>query len=450
MTTRPALAATLLVLLGSSSAQTQVDGTLDLSFAGGGAARIAFDRPGTNFRDYARALTIQPDGKIVVVGSAEEAGAGSNAAVARLDADGAIDPSFGGGLFTFGVADNDWATDVLVEPSGSTLVAIVRQNGSAYEYSIYRWSATGAFESSIGLGPGTGVGPMMSLARDPISGKVLVAWNFFDGQNAAIRVVRLEQNLSLDPGYGSGGSRDIEAAGGLPTYLSDIEAMPDGRLVLAAHASVPAGGQDFLIARLSSAGAPDSTFGSQGLSLVPIDLVVNGSDEPVALALDALGRILVCGSADEAQFSGAAAVLIRVDSNGSVDPGWNGGEPLVVADTNGTDSMNGVAVQSDGKVVVAGRVNDPSPQFFAARFAPDGTADWSFGSFGVFRQDFPGSPDLDFPFALALQGGRPILAGLAEWSAPDYDFGVMRLTSSLIFADDLERGSTAGWSLRVP
>ena len=169
-----------------------------------------------------------------------------------MNAVGAIDPSFGSGPFTFGFADNEWATDVLVEPSGSILVAVVRQNGSAYEYSVYRWSPTGAFESSVGLGPGTGVGPMLSLARDPISGKVLVAWNVFDGQNAAIRVVRLEQDLSLDLGYGPGGSRDIEAAGGLPAYLSDMEAMPDGRLVLAAAASVPAGGQDFLIARLTS------------------------------------------------------------------------------------------------------------------------------------------------------------------------------------------------------
>ena len=170
----------------------------------------------------------------------------------------------------------------------------------------------------------------------------------------------------------------------------------------------------------------------------------------MALAFDGLGRILVCGSAEEAQFSDAAAVLIRVDSNGAVDPGWNGGETLVVANTGGTDSMNGVAVQSDGKVVVAGRVNDQSPQFFAARFGPDGTADWSFGSFGVFRQDFPGSPDLDFPFALALQGGRPILAGLAEWSAPNYDFGVMRLASSLIFTDGFANGTTGAWSAAPP
>ncbi|MDQ1349445.1 MAG: hypothetical protein QG573_2824 [Acidobacteriota bacterium] len=444
------LVATLLAMLGSAAARAQVDGTLDPSFAGGGATRIAFDRPGTNFRDYATALAIQPDGRLVVVGSAQETVAGSNVAVVRLNGDGAIDPSFGSGPFTFGFADNDWATDVLVEPSGSILVAVVRQNGSANEYSVYRWSATGTFEASVGLGPGTGVGPMMSLARDPISGKVLVAWNVFDGQNAAIRVVRLEQDLSLDLGYGPGGSRDIEAAGGLPTYLADMEVMPDGRLVLAARASVPAGGQDFLIARLTSAGPPDSTFGSQGLSLIPIDLVLNGSDEPVALALDALGRILVCGSAEEAQFSDAAAVLIRVDSNGAVDPGWNGGETLVVANTSGTDSMNGVAVQSDGKIVVAGRVNDPSPQFFAARFGPEGAADWSFGAFGVFRQDFPGSPDLDFPFALALQGGRPILAGVAEWSAPNYDFGLMRLGSSLIFTDGFARGTTGAWSAALP
>lgn len=441
-----AVTTALFALVAPPIAAAPSDGALDPTFAGVGATRVAFDRPGTDFLDYATAVAVQPDGKIVVVGTAKETGAGANAAVVRLQPNGVVDPTFGGGPFTFGLADNDWATDALIEPSGGILIAGFRQNGSTYEYWVYRWSATGQFEGSVGLGPGTGVGPRISLARDPVSGKVLVAWNFSDGQNTAIRVVRLEQNLSLDLAYGPGGSRDVESPDGLATYLADVEAMADGRLVIAAHANVAAGGQDFLIVRLTQTGVPDFSFGAQGSSLVPIDLVTNGTDAPVALALDALGRIVVCGSADAEQFSDVAAVLVRLASNGTVDGGFNGGQPLVVADTAGTDSMNGVVVQSDGRIVVAGRVNDPSPQFFAARYEPDGSADWSFGTFGVFRQDFPDSPDLDFALALALQGGRPVLVGLAEWSAPDYDFGVMRLASALIFTDGFERGSTAGWS----
>lgn len=123
----------------------------------------------------------------------------------------------------------------------------------------------------------------------------------------------------------------------------------------------------------------------------------------------------------------------------------------MVADTNGDDSMNGVVVQSDGRIVVAGEVQGAaSPMFFAARYLEDGSTDWSFGSFGVFTANFPNSPNDDYAVALALQGGRAILVGPAEWSAPDYDFGVMRLLSSLIFNDNFDRGSTGGWSAAAP
>ncbi len=451
MTTRSALAAaTWLVMLGAAAARAQTDGTLDPSFAAGGAIRIAFDRPETGFFDQATAVAVQPDGKIVVAGTAEETGAGTNAALVRLNADGAIDPSFGGGPFTFGFPVNEFATDLLIEPSGSLLVAVARWIDPAYDYNLYRWSPAGQFETAVALGPGTEAGAMVRLARDPVSGKVLAAWGYVDGSTRAIRVVRLEANLSPDPTYGPGGWRDIVAAGGLATSLSDIEAMPDGRLVIAGYASAPGGGFDFLVARLTPSGAPDSSFGVQGQSLVPIDLIDHGWDIPYALAVDSQGRALLAGSAGAAQFSGPAAVLIRVTAAGEVDPGFNDGEPLVVADTPGTDRMNGVVVQSDGRIVVAGGVNDPSPLFFAARYWPDGAADWSFGSFGVFAQDFPGSPNDDVALALALQAGRPILAGGAEWAAPDYDFGVMRLASSLIFSDDFERGTSTGWSQTVP
>ncbi len=443
-------AAALAFALGSAGAAAQDDGTLDPSFAGGGAVRIAFDRPGTGFFDEATAVAVQPDGKIVVAGTAEETDAGTNPALVRLNANGAIDPSFGGGPFTFGFPVHEFATDVLIELSGSILVAVARLIDTTYDYNIYRWSPTGVFETAVALGLGTQGSPMVKLAFDPISGKVLAACAYTDGTTRAIRVVRLEQNLSLDPSYGPGGWRDIQAAGGLPTYLSDLAVMPDGRLVIGGYASVLGGGFDFLVARLTQGGTPDSTFGTQGQSLIPIDLVDHGSDIPHALAVDSQGRTLLCGSAAAAQFSGPAAVLIRVTAAGGVDPGFNGGEPLVVADTNGIDRMNGVVVQSDGRIVVAGGVNDPTPLFFAARFWPDGAADWSFGSFGIFAQDFPGSPGDDSALALALQGGRPILVGGAEWSAPDYDFGVMRLASSLVFSDDFERGTSAGWSQTAP
>jgi hypothetical protein len=106
-----------------------------------------------------------------------------------------------------------------------------------------------------------------------------------------------------------------------------------------------------------------------------------------------------------------AATRVLAQTDGTLDPAFDlDGAVRIPFDLGATlrDVPVAVAVQGDGKLVVLGTA------------------------------------------ALALQGGRPILVGPAEWSAPDYDFGVMRLTSSLIFADDLERGSTGGWSAATP
>lgn len=448
MKTRAAFVAMLLAAC-ATSASAQ-DGLLDPTFGTAGARRIAFDRPGTDGHDVPAAVAVQADGRIVVVGTAPETSAASNAAIARLEPDGAVDTSFVGGPFTYGTPGDDQGLDVLVEPSGSILVASARPNAPPqYAYIVARWAASGfQVEFSMGF---TSAQPAIRLATDPLTGKTLVAMNVWTGTNDVIRVIRLEANLTVDPGYPTGGFYDIVAPGGGATYLADLEAMPDGRAVVAGYAYVPAGATDFFVARLTPTGTLDGSFGSGGRAVVPIDLAAFETDIAVALAVDAAGRPLVAGNAYDAAFNDQAAVLVRLTSGGAVDATFNGGLPLVVADTNGDDSMNGVVVQSDGRIVVAGKVQGAaSPMFFAARYLEDGSADWSFGSFGVFSANFPNSPNDDYAVALALQGGRPVLVGPAEWSAPDYDFGVMRLQSALVFSDGFERGSAGNWSARVP
>lgn len=449
MKTRAALVAMLFAVACAASAAAQ-DGLLDPTFGTAGARRIAFDRPSTDGHDVPAAVAVQPDGKIVIVGTAPETAAGRNAAIVRLQPDGAVDASFVGGPFTYGPPSDDQGLDVLVEPSGSILVASARPNsGPQYAYFVARWTASG-FQLEYAMGF-TSAQPAIRLAVDPLTGKTLVAMNVWTGATDVIRVIRLDANLNVDPGYPTGGFYDIVAPGGGATYLADLEAMPDGRAVVGGYAYVPAGATDFFLARLTPTGTLDGSFGSGGRTVVPVDLVDFEPDVAVAVAVDSGGRPLVAGNAYDAAFDDQAAVLIRLTVSGAVDSTFNGGGPLVVADTDGDDSMNGVVVQSDGRIVVAGKVQGAaSPMFFAARYLEDGSADWSFGDFGVFTANFPSSPDDDYAVALALQGGRAVLVGPAEWSAPDYDFGVLRLQSTLIFADGFE-GSTAGaWSARVP
>ncbi len=448
--------ALLAVALGATPMAAQGDGTLDPSFGPGGSARIPFDRSGTDFRDVPAAVAVDAAGRIVVAGAASETGEGVNAALVRLLPNGYLDSSFGGGPFTFDPNGGDEsATDLLAEPSGSLVMAYLVAGAGGVNYGLTRWSASGALLKHVPVYDGLAAGAPVQIAREPVSGRILLACEQSDAGESFLFVWRFQDvpplQLQPDSTYGAGAPVEIRAAGALDTHLSDIATMADGRLVVAGSVDDGSGGRDLFVARLTLEGLPDATFGSLGQVVLPVDLVPNGDDRASSVAVDAQGRILISASAGAPGFGDDAAVLVRLTLDGALDPSFNGGEPLVVADTDGDDALGGLAVQSDGRMVVAGKVFGPaSPMFFAARYLEDGSADWSFGSFGVFTAHFPNSPNDDYAVALALDGGRAVMVGPAEWSAPDYDFGVMRLTSALIFSDDLERGTSAGWSRTAP
>lgn len=449
-----AAAVLLAALLWSSPAPAQSEGTLDPAFGSSGSRRIAFDLAGSTLDDAPAAVATQPDGRIVVAGAAQNGAWGIDGALARLDPSGNLDAGFGsGGRIVFGFAVDDPLTDVLVAPDGGLLVAGSRPSGVGPDPEIFvqRFTANGAISSSyavsVALEPSA---PAVRLALEPGSDRILVAFTQTWLATTWVTVIRLDPDLGRDTSYGFLGSLDILDPLEAPLTLADLAVADDGTLTVAGTYQGVLGG-DFFVARADSGGTLEPGFGGEGMRVVAVDLASFGEDRAVALAVDPQGRALVAGHAIATGFDDPAAVLVRLTATGQIDASFNGGEPLVAADTEGDDSLNGIVVQSDGRLVVAGKVHGAaSPMFFAARYLDDGSADWSFGSFGVFTANFPSSPNDDYAVALALDGGRPILVGPAEWNAPDYDFGVMRLNSALIFSDDLERGTSAGWSRTVP
>lgn len=448
MATRTLLA----ISLTATRVLAQTEGTLDPAFDLDGAVRIPFDL-GVTGRDVPVAAVVHGDGRVVVLGTAATDSYGDQVTLARLEPSGQVDTGFGGiGFASFGAPVDDFPTKLVAEPEGAVVVAGSRLSGvnPGPELFLDRVSEFGFHAGGTAL-PVPGLdSPWVGLAREPLTGNLLTAFSYSFDFEHWIGVTRWFASLAPDPTYGVQGRLRFNLPNGEAGAVCAIESLPGGELVIVGT-SFGASSDDLFAARATASGFLDPTFGDAGIQMIQLDLVAFGNDRAEAVAVDAQGRILITGSADADGFADRAAVLVRLTASGAIDPGFNGGDPLVVADTDGDDSMNGVVVQSDGRIVVAGKVFGPaSPMFFAARYLEDGSADWSFGSFGVFTANFPNSPNDDYAVALALQGGRPILVGLAEWSAPDYDFGLMRLESSLIFADNLERGTAAGWSLRVP
>jgi uncharacterized delta-60 repeat protein len=177
----------------------------------------------------------------------------------------------------------------------------------------------------------------------------------------------------LDTTFGTGGivhsGSPIGMGGG-----NGVARATDGKLVVAGF-GVSGGLPTFQVARFNPNGTGDATFGGGTVSVA----VGTGLGIAVAAALQADGKVVACG-VSELLGSNPGAAIVRLNDNGSLDTTFAGTGKILLQVGNGQDTCNAVAIQADGKIVVAGDSADAGVQrFFAARYNTNGTLDGSFG-----------------------------------------------------------------------
>jgi uncharacterized delta-60 repeat protein len=180
------------------------------------------------------------------------------------------------------------------------------------------------------------------------------------------------------------------------------------------------------LSRYNADGSLDSNFGTTG----KIAVVANGGtlDAMQAVALQSDGKILVAGSTAGANGTDDFAIL-RYDSNGNIDStfGTNG---KVVTDFSGsTDRAFSLLVQADGKIVVAGfaTLNSGTNQDVAlARYLADGSLDTGFGTAGKVSTNVLGTADFGYAAALQVDGAIVVAGRVAANGGSNPDFGVVR------------------------
>lgn len=194
-------------------------------------------------------------------------------------------------------------------------------------------------------------------------GKIVLVGDATDaGGEPALMIARLLTSGVMDPTF-NGGQPVIDEIGQGATPSSSATAVtiqPDGRIVVAGNATDAAGHQGLFLMRLSAGGALDSTFnGGEAVVIQP-----STDSRPGALATNATsvavqpdGKLIVGGTTQDA--NGHDALLVaRFNADGSVDPSWNGGQPLVSQPSSSTGtpslSVTGLAVQPGGKILIAG------------------------------------------------------------------------------------------------
>ncbi len=228
------------------------------------------------------------------------------------------------------------------------------------------------------------------------------------------------QNWSLDATFNGNGKVITPLL--TPRFQGDNAAaiQTDGKLlvtgIIAGLSSV-----DFAVVRLNTNGSVDSTFDDDGL--VSTDIDSNSYDGSNAIAIQTDGKIVVVGY--RLNGSGYDFVVVRYHSNGSLDSSF-GGVGIVTTDVGSFDDEGvSVALQSDGKIVVAGSTVVPDYDFVVVRYNTDGSLDSSFDADGILTSDLNSGSD-DFVANVLVQlDGKILLAGTSGG-----DFAVVRYNSN--------------------
>jgi uncharacterized delta-60 repeat protein len=310
---------------------------------------------------------------------------------------GDLDPAFGSGGIVTTELGSGGGSDVAVQPDGRIVVG----GTAGTAFALARYLADGSLDESFGHG-GTvkisiGQGASLSAIAIQSNGRIVAAGTAFDGRVDEFALIRVRGNGSQDTGFGEGGSVLTAFPGG--GGANDVAIQPDGRIVAAGVAS-----SRFALVRYTPDGSLDPTFGRGGKE-------AKGPGYAFALAVQPDGKLLAAGSV------GGAIALYRYRPDGRFDTTFGDGGRVVTSFGGFLDvEAEDVAVQPNGRIVVAGDALNPGDQRFAmARYRRNGTLDGSFGAGGEVTTGFPDPFIESFATTIALQAdGRIVMAGAAD------------------------------------
>jgi uncharacterized delta-60 repeat protein len=412
------------------------DGSVDTDFGAGGLVTTDF---GAGFNESAFSVAVRPNGKIVLAGEILTEN-GTDFALARYDSNGALDSGFGdGGLVTtdFGDATDDHGTSLALQAGGKIVVAGYSNAGLVdYDFALVRYNADGSLDGDFGddgkvITDVDGVHNFAySVAAQP-NGKIAVAGDaHFD-----FAVARYNFDGSPDASFSDDGTVTTDFAGGWDG-ASSVVFQSDGKIVAAGDAEPELFNSDFGLVRYDIDGELDSSFDDDGLVTTefPVSfLSLTDSGRQVAVQPD--GKIIVAGTSMDV-FIADAIALARYNPDGSLDTTF--GDNGKVWDTSLLlAEVTGLALQPDGKIVVVGDALGEetfTPDFFVARYNVDGSIDESFGLGGYVTTnfgltEFGGTTDEASSVAIDSEG-RIVVAGATR---PDefspHDFALARYTS---------------------
>jgi uncharacterized delta-60 repeat protein len=344
-------------------ARYNADGSLDTAFGSGGHTVTDFtpalphNYASRGAQAYAVALQAQTDGtsKIVAAGMnislvvSGTRGYGvyvDEAALARYNADGTLDTTFGtNGLVVTQSIPRVYAMAV----DGSGRIVTVGPGGT-----VMRFTPNGALDTSFGTGgvlsPNYGINGVAGVVLQPDGKIVLAGAANLDPTTGTVQFVtaRFNANGTADPMFGSGGV--VTTHLGTADVIGGVTIQGDGKIVVSGAEGSGNSPRAVYLLRYSTGGSLDATFGTGGTVAVP-SLGGQFARGNWGLAVQADGKIIAGGYFNDA--TGEQFAALRVNPGGSVDTGYGNGGWATIQFGNGAQER-AIALEPDGRLLMAG------------------------------------------------------------------------------------------------
>ena len=296
----------------------------------------------------------------------------ANFAVVRYNTDGSLDTSFNGtGKVITSVGSSGSADSVAIQSDGKIVVAGSSVDGSTSGFALVRYNADGSLDTTFnGTGkvitPGGGANSV-TIQSD---GRIIAAGSSGNNSSAAFTLVRYNADGTVDTSF-NGTGKVITSVGNSRSGASDLAIQTDGKIVAAGYSLAESDNwttTDFALVRYNPDGSLDTSFGGTGKILIPDS---DSSDYANSLAIQPNGKIVVAGHRFIINIS-SDFVVVRLNPNGSLDTSFNGTGKVITSLSSAYEGASSVAIQSDGKIVVAGDTGpDEFKDFVVVRYQGD-------------------------------------------------------------------------------
>ncbi|MFN8154722.1 MAG: T9SS type A sorting domain-containing protein [Bacteroidia bacterium] len=304
-------------------------------------------------------VQIAPDGKIVAAASSMGNGTSNDMFVCRLDSTGTLDPTFhSSGTLSFdmtGLANlPDMVNALDIDSNGTIWLAGVTRNGSSplnNDFAVAKVKSDGTLDISFDtdgkkLFNITGIAEFARSIKIDQNGKLVIAG--VSGTN--LLVFRIDSTGVLDPSFNTTGYNSFTFGSG--SDLADMDIDSNNAIVVVGQ--VGSSSSSFAVARLTSAGILDNTFGTGGKFTATI---TGYSCTATSIHIQNDNRIIAGGYADITG-QGSNFIAARVTDAGALDLTFNGtGYVQTPIITGAVDELgNGMAVMNDGRILMTGTI----------------------------------------------------------------------------------------------